>query len=243
MSEINNYYQSIIDKVNKLIEEKQYDEAIFLLEDELNTPYIPIDFQTIMEDLLITANADKNYFSGLNLVEKLNRKQLIEAIVSNNKLNTSALYLFFERYQNKIDEEELLIFENHFVNRKIDNEEKTSLFEAMAFQKINNNFRYYNNNLKEEFDINPIETKIFEQIPLYIETKDIINSLASKEPSLLNFCFNILLAIYKYYFPLIPNYDPKDLAHSICNYMLSTLQGKSVDKNEVTDLIKKIIAY
>lgn len=241
MSEINNYYQSIIDKVNDLIEQKNYDEAIFLLEDELDTPYIPIEFQTVMEELLINANADKNYFSGLNKVENLNRKQLLDAIFSNNKLNTSALHLFFERYHNSLVEDELLIFEDHFINRKIDNQEKTSLFEAIAFQQINKNFRFYNSNLKEEFEINPTNALIFEQIPLYIECRNIINDLASKEPSLLNFCFNILLSIYQYYFPLIPNYDPKNMAHSICNYMLSTLQGKSVEKNEVTELIKKII--
>ncbi|MBD5446144.1 MAG: DUF3196 family protein, partial [Mycoplasma sp.] len=47
---------------------------------------------------------------------------------------------------------------------------------------------------------------------------------------------------YKYYFPLIPSFDYKNLAHSIFSYMLSSLQGKKIEPNEITKIIEKIIS-
>lgn len=242
MSNINTYYKDIISKVKKLINQKKYNDAIFILEDELEAPYIPIEFQTELEDMLISISADKNYFEGLNQIEHLNREQLLNRIFDDNKLNSSAIHLFFDRYSNNIHEKELLFFENVFVNRNLNNDEKTMLFEALAFQKINYNFKFYNRNVKEDFEINPINTLIFEQIPLFINAQKLINDLASKEPSLLNFCYNILFLIYKYYFPIIPNFEYKELSKAIFNYMISTLQGEKIKEDEITKLIEKIIA-
>lgn len=242
MSDINTYYKSIISKVKKMINQKKYDDAIFILEDELETPYIPVEFQTELEDMLINISADKNYFEGLSKIEHLNRDQLLNKIFENNKLNSSAIHLFFERYSNNIKEKELLYFENVFLNRNLNNDEKTLLFEALAFQRIDYTFKFYNKNVKEDFEINPINTLIFEQIPLFKNSQKLIDDLASKEPSLLNFCFNILFLIYKYYFPVIPSFDYKELSKSIFNYMISTLQGEKIKEDEITKLIEKILA-
>lgn len=242
MSSLTDYYKDMIKKIKKLIENKNYDDAIFLLEDELEAPYVPIEFQTELEELLLTVNAEKNYFSGLNKVENLNRSQLLKEIVDENKINSSALQLFFERYQNNLTQEELSYFEDIFIDRKINNEEKTMLFEMISYFQVESSFRYFNVNIKEEFNITPNKTLIFEQILLFKDTQKIIENLSSKEPSLQNFCLNILLLIYKYYFPLIPDFESKELAKSIFNYMLATLQGEKVTVDNITKLIEKIIS-
>ena len=116
-----------------------------------------------------------------------------------------------------------------------------SLFEMLICFGIDKNLKYHNQNIGETFNINPIETSLFEQIELYNNTKKIIDDLASKEPSLLNFCYNILTLIYKYYFPSVPNYDYKDLAKSIFSYMYNTLRGEKINNDEITSLIIKIL--
>lgn len=240
--DLTKYYEDIIKKANELIEQKKYDEAIFILEDELDAPYIPVEFLTQLEDLLIFANAEKNYFEGLSNVESFSRDKLLRQIYCDNKFDTSALMLFFERYANSITDKELNFFENIFVNREVDNQNKTMLFETLSFYKIDVNVRFYNTWLKEEFSLNTLNTKIFEQIDLYKNAQKLINDMTSKEPSLTSFCSNILLIIYKNYFPVIPNFDFKELSKSIMNYMISALQGEKTEKNEITEIIEKIIS-
>lgn len=243
MSEINTYYQEIIAKVKKLIEDKRFDEAIFILEDELEAPYVPVEFQAIMEELLMSATVDKNYFQGLSQIENFNQQQLLSSIFEKNTLNSSALLLYFERYHNILNDDDFCVFENIFVNRITENDDKILLFETLSFYKINYNFRFFNKHFKEEYQINPTTTLIFEQIDLYKNSKNLINELAIKEPSILNFCYNILLTIYKYYFPTIPDFDYKELASSIFNYMINTLQGELITENKITKLINEIIAH
>lgn len=241
MSDIEKYYDEIIAKAEKMSQDKKYDDAIFLIEDELEAPYIPLDKQTILEDLLLQIKADKSYFSELYDVENLDRKQLMNKVFENRKINPSALWLFFERYNSDLKENEIDFFEDILVSKSVSNEDKNSLFEMLICFGVDKNLKYHNQNIGETFNINPIETSLFEQIELYNNTKKIIDDLTSKEPSLLNFCYNILTLIYKYYFPSVPNYDYKDLAKSIFSYMYNTLRGEKINNDEITSLIIKIL--
>lgn len=242
LSPMDKYYESIIEKVNKLIEEKKLDEALDIIEDELSAPYIPRNHEEVLEDIANTIIADKHYFSGIKDYTNLNRELLFSKIVENDKLDSMALLYFFERYSNEISHDEIKEFVNFFKIKNLSNQDKEMLFLTLKTQNIDTNVVYYNNQLKEDFFINTIKTDTYKTIDLYIETEKLIYELTVKEPSLLQFCLNILNLIYFYNFPQIPSFNAKDLSFGIFNYMVFSLQGDKSKINKNTfDYINKII--
>ena len=199
--------------------------------------YFKVSLDILLETNIIPLSIDQLKIE----IENLDRKQLMNKVFENRKINPSALWLFFERYNSDLKENEIDFFEDILVSKSVSNEDKNSLFEMLICFGVDKNLKYHNQNIGETFNINPIETSLFEQIELYNNTKKIIDDLASKEPSLLNFCYNILTLIYKYYFPSVPNYDYKDLAKSIFSYMYNTLRGEKINNDEITSLIIKIL--
>lgn len=242
LSPIEQYYESIIEKAQRLIDKKELQAALAIIQDELDAPYIPLEQQERLEDIANQIIAEIEYFSGAQNYEKMNRSKLFETIMRNNQLDAMALSLFFERYQNELYEHEVEELIEFLGSRKIKNNSKILIFISLANAQLNKNIRYYNNYLKEEFYINIVETKTYHQIDLYLNTEKIINDLALKEPSLLDFCLQILNYIYVYNFPQVPDFDVNDLAFGIFNYMMFALQGDKSTKNiEIFEYINNII--
>lgn len=242
LSPIEQYYESVIEKAKKLVSENQLEQALDILNDELDAPYIPIEQQEKLEDFANQIIADLEYFDGIKNYEKMSRSELFEKVLENNKLDSAALSLFFERYQNDLRDDELDSLIDFLGSRRSKNDYKTLVFLWISNAQIDRNIRYYNNHLKEEFYINTLQTKTYNNIELYKETEKIINELALKEPSLLEFCLKILNLIYVYNFPQVPNFNPNELAFGIFNYMMFALQGSKSNKNiDIFNYINNII--
>ena len=45
------YYTEILNDLEKLLEQKQYDDALFVIRSELRMPYVPPDFKEKLEAL------------------------------------------------------------------------------------------------------------------------------------------------------------------------------------------------
>ena len=222
LSAIEIFYEEIKNKVENLI--------------------IPQKYYEILEYLLSNVRFEIYYFKDNMDIESLSRENLLDKIFHSKKIDYSALHLYFERYSQDFNEDDFDFFENLLTNRKIRNYDKELIFQMFVNKKIKCNLKFFNNNLKEEFIVDSFVTKTYHSIDLYQSTELLITEMADKEISLLNFCEEILFLIYKYYFPLIPSFDYKNLAHSIFSYMLSSLQGEKIEPNEITKIIEKIIS-
>lgn len=248
LSPIEQYYESIIEKANQLLQDKKYDEALIILEDELEAPYIPIEQQDKIEDLARFILAEKEYFKGINKYEKLDRKSLLESSFKSDKknhmesLDKYAFALFFERFGNEILEDELEYIQYYLSSRKMKLEDKVQLFVFLKGIKNNNIVKFFNNYLKQEFELNLLETKVWNQIELYKEVEKIIYDLTMKEPSLQKYCEMILYMIYVANFPKVPEFEINQLAYGIFNYMMFALNGeKSKENLEVFSYVENII--
>lgn len=242
LSSIEIFYENIKHKAEKLISKKKFKEAEAILIDELEAPYIPKNYYEILENLLSDVRFELYYLKDNVEIESLPRDALLAKVFNSNKIDYNALQLYFERFSQSFVEEDFVFFEDILTNKKIRNYDKELIFQMFVNSKIKCNLRFFNTNLKEEFVVDSSTTKTFHSIDLYQNTQNLISQMADKEISLLNFCEEILFLIYKFYFPLIPSYDFKTLAFSIFSYMLYSLQGEKIEKNEITELIEKIIS-
>lgn len=242
LSPIESFYEGIKKQVEKLIEKKEYQEAEAILLDELEAPYIPQKYYEILEEMLANVRFEIYYLKDNADIESLSKDRLMDKIFEKNKIDYNALLLFFERYTSDLKEDDFVFFEDILINKKVKNYDKELVFQMFVNNKIKCNLKFYNTNLKEEFIVDSLSTQTFHTIDLYQKTQSLISEMAEKEITLLNFCEEILFLIYKYYFPLVPNFEYKKLAQSIFSYMLFSLQGEKIEKNEITEIIEKIIS-
>lgn len=79
-----NYYEKILKDIEKLVDEKDYKEAMIIIDDELEQPYSPEDFEKkileIRKDITIhmEESTDRNPKSGL--IQKLFSKEFHERL-------------------------------------------------------------------------------------------------------------------------------------------------------------------
>ncbi|MEG2198392.1 MAG: DUF3196 family protein [Malacoplasma sp.] len=241
MSDIENYYINIIEKIEKLVNDSEIDKAIFMLEDELSAPYIPINFQDILEAKLLELNANRKYFSNILRYENFDRDKLLRSIIEQNRINIYAMETFFNRYDKNISKAEFQFFQNILISNEIRNNDKILVVESLVFSEIKGMMNFYNINLNKSFEIDLNNIKSVMSLPLYNEILNIISDLALKEPSVFEMSKNILLSIFYYYYPIIPDFDSKDLAKGIFDYILFSLQGTNLNDNEITKVISRIV--
>lgn len=243
MSDLENYYIGIIEKIENLVSDSQIDKAIFILEDELSAPYIPLNFQNILEEKLTNLTADKKYFSHIKKYENFSKEELLNSIVEKDALNIFAMENFFNRYRNNFSKSDLSFFENIMLSKTLKNEYKTLIVENLIYAEIKGTINFYNANFSKEHKIDLENLTIITASNLYNNILSIISDLALKEPSVFEMAKTILLLIFHYFFPTEPNFDYKDLAKGIFDYILFSLQGIDFKNNEINDLILKITSH
>lgn len=240
MSDIENYYCGIIEKIEILVNDSKIDKAIFIIEDELSAPYIPINFQNILESKLFDLNAEKKYFSNIKKYENLSKEELMKSIIDKDTLNVFAMENFFNRYGKSFSKSDLVFFEEIMISKVIKNQYKTLIIENLIYAEIKGEIKFYNVNYNKEHQINLENICIIIANPLYNDILAIINDLSLKEPSIFEMAKTVLLLIFNYCFPATPDFDHKDLAKGIFDYILFSLQGNDFKSNKINDLITKI---
>ena len=91
---MDNYYEECISKVEALIEDKKFDQAKTILEDELDMPYVPNDYLQVFKELyrLIPKGNSNNklYLDSMEEIENslfLDEEQQLQAMLSLERLN------------------------------------------------------------------------------------------------------------------------------------------------------------
>lgn len=241
-SAIEQYYEWVVLKSNQLVEEGKYNEALMIIEDELDAPYIPLEQEQELEELAKNLRQQIEFLNRDNEYDVMSHNKLFSKIFENNRINQTALMVFFDNYKNEIKEDEIAELEDYLISRKISNSDKVLIFSSFKNAKINRNVKFYNCFLKEEFYINTMKTNNFYQFESFQKIEKIINDMCAKDPSVRNFCITLLEMIYVYNFPKEPSYEPEILALSIFEYMLNaiTTKNKKTDP-EIFDYIDNII--
>lgn len=173
------YYIEISNEINKKIEDKKYDEALELINTELDMPYVPMDFEKFLLeklkeiplpdfdknfslsidkifDLLVELDKDKNdYIELINQLSKFNLKNNIEEIE-----------FYFNKTSNK---------KNHLY-----------IFDILCEQKVDINLLYGN----------PSKTTSFKEDKGYISDKENLLNDLSDTPTLIDVGVKLLNEVY-----------------------------------------------
>ncbi len=239
MSELNKYYNSILEKVDNYFKENNFDKAIDMLVDELDAPYIPEEYYKLFEEKLIEAKYKYNYDNPKNPLINLSKYELMEKIKSNMIGSDVAVVSYFQRFYDEFDLADFEFIKNIFSNKEINNNIKICMVECLKVRLKNLEINYVNKetNFSEILNIDDIVT-----IDANNEMNKIaesIEELTSSEPSLIDLCFSCIYTIYEHYFPIFPlsEKDPNEIAKKIIYVIKCILENKTPEEDEVTKII------
>lgn len=197
MSTSLNYYDELINQIEELIDNSNYNEALIKIKTELTMPYIPQQIEKILETLLKEVNVKMiEQQSNYNSVWSLSK--ISEILTNPTNEETQLLAFHYLKYQNlrKI----LPILREYLVNKKVSNFAKIYLLYLLKEQEINEVFQVQKTN--GIFKLNPqemISYKEEKQVKLVLELLD--KWVYNDNPSLYHTCLYLLET---YYYDLYP---------------------------------------
>lgn len=206
-----NYYDELIEKIENLLSEKEYEEVKTLIISELNLPYVPKDIESKLNSYLsIIKNAtytiktlsddeilnylDDSFDKQLLAVDELSRKNLRDYI------DCCDSYLKGSGYANA----------------------KALLIDSLIRQEINYNFSFLNDGSLIEF--NPSEMNVIEETDDFKDALKILGEYYLKDPSKLQMGTELL---YKESLLTLPmQINGKNVSKKIIDYIDKAFSAK-----------------
>lgn len=200
-----NYYDELIENIDKLIKEDSLNEASRIIENELSLAYIPREIEAKLNKYLDDIKASTTAYNGLtdediDVYLKDNFEHQLLAIDALCKKNLRDYIDICEAYLKNKD---------GYVNAK------AILIDTLIRQEINYEFTYVNNSLLLKF--NPINLKVIEETDGFKLADKFIYEYYLKEPSKYNIGIELL---YKDALLTLPKeIDGKTVANRIIKYI------------------------
>ena len=197
MSTSLNYYDELINEIEGLIDNNDYNEALIKLKTELTMPYIPQHIEKMLEALLkdVTAKMIEQQPKP-NSVWSLAKISEILTHPTDEETQLLAFHYLKDQNLRKI----LPIIRKYFVNKKVSNFTKIYLLYLLKEQEINEVFQVQKTN--GFFKLNPQEMIPYQeekQVKLVMQLLD--QWVYNDNPSLYHTCLYLLET---YYYDLYP---------------------------------------
>lgn len=178
---MNSYYQSLLNEINRQLNEEDYASALELIKQELSMPYIPADAEKALKECLENCKAnmdtpmyspdEEKIFSRINGTE-----EQMETVV------TYLTGLNLRRYHTEVQK---------LLDSELLGEFKGELIEALMEQNIDDTYHIN----KDGLDITFVPSALVkrEEDPTLIEIHEIFDEwFASDNPSFCSFCERLL---------------------------------------------------
>lgn len=243
MDDLKKYYATIASKVILMIKENKIEEALELINGELDQPYIPDEFFISLEktkkdlELQIKEKIFQKEYEGLS---KFN---LWDKIYNKEKKNIDLFYLnlFFSKFQDELDEIDYSIIEKIFLDHEIENDEKATLISQLVELQIDRSFEYYNCFTKTKNKINPSKYLKSESQIKTIELSNELESYFSKDPSKLKIAISFVQLLAISFIPEVIIFDNKKIVDTIINITQSLFGEEELFENDITKILYKYI--
>lgn len=165
-----NYYDELLANIDKLISESKDEEALSIIQNELNLPYVPREIEEKLNKYLSKINVAK---TGL---KSLTDDEIIEYLSSNYEHQLLAIdALNKKNLRDFIDVCENYLKGDGFINAK------ALLIDSLIRQEIDYVFTYVNNGSFIEF--NPAKLNPEDETEDFIKCRDILQDYYMKDPS------------------------------------------------------------
>lgn len=193
-----NYYDEILERIHGLIEERQYDEAQALLLTELNMPYVPLEFEKKLKELLVSIKESSN----TGRVSEMDESELETYLYGNEEQQLIAV--------NQLSKQNLRMHKELCRAYLLSNPSTSAaalLIDSCIEQAINEDFVYLKGDV--EYTFNPIDLqRPFKSGGFQVALGYLMDWFEHLEPSLYELCSQQLVFETFSFLPL--SYDEEE---------------------------------
>lgn len=230
------YYDVVAIYVSILKELEEYEDAINIIVEELNMPYIPYEYETVFNaayDELLLAKQEAN--AGSSLYHQVFKEEEIESLLLKDDVSEDLLYMAIDQLESMNIRYFVPAIRVFLKNKKKSGYIKSLLMDLMILQEIDEDMEVYKNGIV--YDFNPsLSTHVLEQVAAIQIDQLLSDNIEDENPSLYLLCQQFLsLYLYTIYPRYIDEYDYGAIAGAI-HYYLATLQYIDVDMADLTFL-------
>ena len=238
-------FQTYLDEIQELTEAKNYQEALKKVKEVKENNFWTMKQNEVLEQLdsVIT----KLYTKKVNneIIEKMSKEDVLNEILSKNKLNLSLFDILINRFGEQIEDKDIELYIQEWLNSKtISNVDKYYILMGLkSLEKLSNSiFKVYNSNLKKflEVDLKDWDEN-FHEIKYYQDIYEQIEKYFFKNPSFAKLAESIIDTISMWYFGTKTNYKIDELAENIIAYVESLTQQKEFKDSEFFKWIESIL--
>lgn len=231
-----NYYQDIIEKINALYKDGQFEQAINILVEELKMPYIPLKYEkefsrlfkeiTLASEDKIINEKYKKVLTNNEIIKIFESKEPTEleielAINSLEKINIRQVLKKLQK---------ILIdpTKNDFI--------KTLIFLNLVKQKIDEEIIFVKQD--ETHTLKPSDCEILEESKVLAAISRLLEEHLYQNQTQLDIAFGIMQSYLIIIFPKLIDLSDYDYIACACHYMSETYLN-SYDSFEIDDILKR----
>ena len=235
------YYSDISLKLIELIKEEKYEDALAIIDEELDQPYLPnsilVSFLKTRKEIEIQL-AQSKYDQE---IDSMNKFELWNKIYDekNHKIDIVYINILLEKFGEELDEVDFAAINKIFKDKKINNIDKSHLLFILFEIDAQYEFTLYNNYLNKEFTFIPRDV-VEKFIPRENTLKKLEDSFM-KDPSKLEIAYNLLQLLSSQYIPEEIPYDDDEIVQSITDLVNSFFDGSLEHQNEITKLLSNLL--
>lgn len=244
--DIKKYYDELIKRISDDWQNNKHDMAIARLEEELEQPYIPYNYEELMSDMLFSYKREKKFLAIDEKVKNMSMDEMIGQIFVNNKFNIFIYELFIQKFGKEINEKYFPIIQLWLQSPNISNEDKFLILDSLAGEEIDKDFVFYNSNVDHDVVVNTLTYRESEYLKKYNLTLDKIEDIVNKDQVVGNFAKDVLECCANFYFPEFPFESIDSFASAIVNIIQKFMNLEEVDVNTLSHdekIVYKIIEY
>lgn len=238
--EVIKYYEKILTKSKEQFANKQYQEAIARLEEELDQAYMPFEYQQMFEQQLFSFQTEYRYLQLDERLKKLTKPEMLKQIIANNSFNVYLFDYFLQTYYDNLSELDYFEISNWLTSQILNNTQKFYILDSLAHFNIDKNFVLHNHNVNDDVVLNTLTFHDHEAFAKYNQTLQIIENDLFKDPTIVKFASELLDAIASEYFPTFDFKSPELLAKIIINTIHTCMNCIEPEWDNLTEDERKV---
>ena len=238
--EVNKYYDKLVENITLDWQNGKHQEAINRIQEELDQPYIPYEYEDVLSDLLYSYERELKFKTIDENIKNLSANDMLVEINRGGKFNIFLFELFMQKYGEQLEKPQFAIFQLWLQDKNVLNTHKFFILDSLAELNISHDFIYYNANVDEDIVLNTLTYRENELLKPYDEAAKIINEQTFKDPIISKFASDVLSATGYYYFPSFPFSSTQSLADAILNTISNSVNMIDINPDQLDDDEKKV---
>ena len=239
--EVNAYYEKKINQAKALFNDKKTkQDAIELLNEELDQPYIPIAYFDRMTDLVNQFEIDLKVQTLDENEKNLTVEKLLKEAITDHKFDAVTFDHIVSKDPDALNEEKnQKLLEIFFLDEHLANIDKLFVLDLMGQKGIDKEYNFLNAVTHKTTHVNPYHFVQDFQTKEHQTTSKLLDELTFKDPALNKFCTDVLLHCVTYYYPDFGFSSPEGLKEAIL-YHVKNMLGLEEEKKHLNDDEKKV---